>query len=739
MKTHSKKKRNPRELLNQGGIILALALFIVLLTQDVFFTVTPLKKLEYSTLDMRFQRRGTTTIPPESLKVIILDISESSIKALPDRFPWPHWYYAHVLRNLKRAGALGVGIDVTFDQPDANNPKSDQEMIEAIRETKILALAGKTEIASEIYSIQEKDYGNIFYGADSSIGIVYVPHDEDGLLRRYTPIVATRNAGEMERQDRFPTLSFAVLNKVYHQPPSVTAEDLPGEFLYMGKHIPKADDATIYVNYYGPNNTFKHIPFSDVIDDSSFQTVDEKNIGADVNTFDDPDIPGYLQSGYFKNKIVLIGSTMPEDHDLFPVPIGLGKRVGDNLMYGVEIHANVIENVLDNNFLTREPKWIDTVFIFLLTGLTFSVVSIIKHAKMRYHAINEIIGVGFVFAEWGAIIYVSLHLFEGSNYVTIVTNPMYAVGLGYLGATVYNYLIERRQKNLIKNMFTQYLNPAVVNQLVENPDSLRLGGERKKLTVFFSDIASFTSLSEKLSPENLVALLNEYLSAMTEIIFAHGGTLDKFEGDAIMAFWGAPIEQPDHALRACKASLKMQEELVLIRERWKKEGKPDLYVRIGLNTGDMLVGNMGGAGRFDYTVIGDNVNLASRLEGANKQYKSSIMMGQATYEEIKSHVIARELDMLVVVGKTEPVKVYELFGLTENGIAPEVTKFLQLYHNGLQLHRQQKWEEAISSFEQSLTLRPGDYPAQIYIERSRLYQMAPPPENWDGVFKLTSK
>ena len=724
-------------MVNQAGIIFCLALLIVLFTQDMFFTVTPVKKMENSTLDMRFQRRGALPVPQESLKVIIVDISDASLKALPHNYPWPHSYYAHVLRNLKRAGVLAVGIDITFGQPDAEDPKRDQEMIDAIRETKILALAGKTEIVNSQYSIQEKDFGNIFYRADSSIGIVYLPADDDAIYRRYQPMDAARDANT-DRLILLPSLSFSVLNKAYHLPPSATPKDRPGEFFYNGKPIPKADDATMYINFYGPNYTFKHIPFADVIDDSSFQTVDEKNAGADINMFDDPDI-GYLGNGFFKNKIVLIGSTMPEEKDIFSVPISQGKRAGDNTMDGVEIHANVIQNVLDNNFLSREPQWIDILAIFLFTALTYTVVTEIKRLKLRFQGLNEIFGAGFVFIEWGAIVFVSLRLFERSNYVAIVTNPMLAVGLGYIGATVYNYLHERKQKTIIKNMFTQYLNPAVVNQLVENPDTLRLGGERKTLTVFFSDIAGFTSLSEKSTPEGLVALLNEYLSAMTEIIFAHAGTLDKFEGDAIMAFWGAPIDQADHALRACKASLKMQEELVSIRKRWKAEGKPDLYVRIGLNSGEMLVGNMGGASRFDYTVIGDSVNLASRLEGENKQYKSSIMIGQSTYEHVKDSVIARELDLLIVVGKTKPVTVYELIGLKETGVAQELSKFLELYHEGLRLHRLQKWDDAIACFEQALKIKPDDYPAQIYIERSRLYQAAPPPENWDGVFVLKSK
>ncbi|HLX12658.1 MAG TPA: adenylate/guanylate cyclase domain-containing protein, partial [Bacteroidota bacterium] len=470
----------------------------------------------------------------------------------------------------------------------------------------------------------------------------------------------------------------------------------------------------------------------------SFTTTDEASTGEQVNLFDDPDI-GYLQSGFFKNKIVLIGSRMPEDHDLFTVPIGQGKQSGDNLMYGVEVHANMIQQVLDNNFLYREPAWVDILAIFFFSAVTSLAVTKFKTIKFRFQAASEVLSAGFVLLELTGIAACTIKLFNNANYVALVSGPSLAIVFGYLGATVHNYIVERKQKALIKGMFTQYLNPHVVNELVEHPERLRLGGQRKELTIFFSDIVGFTSISEKLQPEGLVSLLNEYLSAMTHIIFDNEGTLDKFEGDAVMAFWGAPIDQPDHALRACQASLEMQAELVRIRERWKAEGKPDIAARIGLNTGEVLVGNMGGAGRFDYTVIGDSVNLASRLEGANKQYKSKIMIGQTTYKHVEKEVVARELDMIQVVGKTEPVTVYELLGLTSDGTPENLQEFLGIYAESLVLYRKREFEKAIAGFEKGMKLIPDDYPAQIYIERSRLYQMSPPPNDWNGVFVLRSK
>jgi adenylate cyclase len=278
-----------------------------------------------------------------------------------------------------------------------------------------------------------------------------------------------------------------------------------------------------------------------------------------------------------------------------------------------------------------------------------------------------------------------------------------------------------------------------VNELIAHPEKMRLGGERRELTVLFSDIAGFTTFSEKLPPEELVLVLNEYLSAMTEIVFNNDGTLDKYEGDAVMAFWGAPIELDNNALHACTAALEMQEKLVHIREKWSAEGKPNVQVRIGLNTGEMVVGNMGGTGKFDYTVIGDSVNLGSRLEGANKQYGTYIMASERTQELVKERFVFRELDLLVVKGKTKPIKVFELIGRKNDSVSPKKISAIEQYTIGLNLYRQKKFSEAIEKFNEALSIEPDDQPSRLYIERSQLYLTNPPPEEWNGVFILKTK
>jgi adenylate cyclase len=728
--------KKPRGVhLTQAGLSLALAVLVILFTQDFLFELSPLRRLELSTLDFRFSLRGPLPVPQESLKVVILEITEESFKSLPARWPWPAAYYARSVRNLQHAGAAAVGIDIVFSEPDKHGKESAEDFRNAIRETNICVLAGKLEVSSEHQTITRGDenYNNVYFDVDSSIGIVNVVRDADGVLRRYVPYWYHQGTERL-----IPTLAFACLNKVFSQSPFAVAEYTPDAFLYEGRVIPKVDNISMLINYYGPDGMFPRVKFSDVIDDHEFTTVEEAESGEPINTFDDPDF-GYLLSGYFNGKVVLIGSTMPEDKDEFPVSLAKGGRAGHNLMYGVEIHANVIQNVLDRNFLKKQSKWSEVLSIVVLCSLAFFITAKIKELKFRKQAVGEVVGALAVVLGLFVVFFVSYLLFAHYNYVTAVTSPTLALIVGFVGATTYNYVTERKQKVLIKGMFSQYVNPTFVNELVAHPEKLRLGGERKELTVLFSDIAGFTTIAERMSPENLVALLNDYLSIMTDIVFATGGTLDKYEGDAIMAFWGAPIPQEDHALRACRAALEMQKAIIRIRERWEREGKPSISVRIGLSTGEMVVGNMGGSRKFDYTVIGDSVNLGSRLEGANKEYGTSIMMSQKTYERVKNLVIARELDLLVVKGKTEPIAVYELVGLANDAISAEYHDFLNHYNLGLQHYRNRRWREAIEHFQHALKIAPDDYPSQMYISRIRAYEESPPPPEWNGVFVLKTK
>jgi adenylate cyclase len=303
---------------------------------------------------------------------------------------------------------------------------------------------------------------------------------------------------------------------------------------------------------------------------------------------------------------------------------------------------------------------------------------------------------------------------------------------------MFRYFITERARRAVKGVFENFMDPKVVQEVLKDPDDIKLGGEEKEITVYFSDIEKFSTISEKLQPTELIELLNEYLSEMTDLILDHGGFLDKYIGDAIVAAFGAPLPQPDHAVRACLATIDNQKRLTELNEKFKAEGGLHIKARIGLNSGTVLVGNVGSAHRLSYTVIGDEVNLGARLEAANKYYGTYTMISERTYELAKDHIEVRELDLLRVVGKQKPVKVFELID-RKGEIQEAKREVLDLYEEGLREYRKREWQKAISFFQKALDKDPNDGPSLTYVERCKLYEQEPPPVDWDGVYILTAK
>jgi adenylate cyclase len=729
-------KKNVLPLLIKIAIGIGIGVLVVLLTQDLLFEIGFIKQIDYLTIDYRFQIRYERQKESGQLKdlknagdVVIVGISESDSKALPESFPFPRSYYAHLIENLQRAGVRAIGIDITLES--LRDSATDAYLDEVLSKYDNIVLAVKSEetTGGGKYYLRstERTYGNVFYKPGRRVGIVSIAgKDRDDVARRYLPMMSI---GDFLT----PTFSFAALNVAFGLPDTAVVDYDEEAFILKDRRIPKFDHISFLMSYYGPSETFRYIPFSEVIDDSSFQTKDEIELEEEINMFDESTM------SLLKGKIVLIGSTMAEERDIHATP--MQNPDGSVFMNGVEIHATAIQNVLDGNYIVRADRTVEIVLILFLSLVSFLIILRIKQIKLRYVAVLEIGAVLLVALLIFGIFEIAVLSFTNNNTLINIVNPSLAVILAYFGTAVYQYLQERQQKALIKNVFSHYISAAVVNELVNNPEKAKLGGDRRELTVFFSDIAGFTSISEMFSnkPEGLVELLNEYLDEMTAIILKHEGTLDKYEGDAIMAFWGAPIPQKDHALRTCSAALEMQKRLAQLRPVWKKAGKPPLEVRCGINTGVMIVGNMGGRDRFDYTVIGDSVNLASRLEGANKQYGSNIMISDFTYQHVKGKVVVRELDLIQVKGKTEPVKVWELLGLAGMPLTDAQKQSLELYEEGLKLYRGRSWEEAIAYFTQAKELDPTCRAADIYVQRASLYQLNPPPEDWNGVFVMTTK
>jgi len=417
-------------------------------------------------------------------------------------------------------------------------------------------------------------------------------------------------------------------------------------------------------------------------------------------------------------KIVLVGDTSEVSHDIFTSPIGE--------VYGIEFLADTIYTLM-NNAPIRPAGDFTEILVFAVLFIAFVLVTMIpKYENALFFLIIAL------YVAFGFYMYV---------YHGIAFSMSYSLIACFLTTGIINlylFMMERKQKGFIKGAFSQYLSPTVIDQIVENPDMLQLGGEKREMTPFFSDIQGFSTISEGLTPEELVQLLNEYLTAMCDIVSSYHGTIDKFEGDAIIAFWGAPLELPDHATIACHAAIDMQKKNEEMRKTLREQNRPMLYTRIGMSSGPVVVGNMGSADRMDYTMMGDVVNLAARLEGVNKFYQTFTMIPQSTYELAKDDIDTRQLDIIRVVGKKEPISVYEVLE-RKNQTSSEKSGVVEKYLKALKLYEERNFADASKEFEKVLAIDPDDGPSLTYVKRCGVFLETPPEKDWDGVYTFTEK
>jgi adenylate cyclase len=537
--------------------------------------------------------------------------------------------------------------------------------------------------------------------ADSG-GFFTVLPDPDGVIRRYRTAAGVGGV-------TFPALGVALLARVAGKDgvPApivpVGAEGAP-ETLQQVRigdafSLDVDDLGRVPLNYYGPYRTFPAWSATDVLH-------------------------GRIPPEEMKGKIVVVGATAAGTWDQRVTPF-------DDIAPGVITHATFVENVLRRELLEKSGA----IFVLeLVLMLAVSVGLAWVFAKVTsFAAVPALLVAG---VTWGGVAILAL---GRGNVVLALGMPLAQMLTMFLAATSYRFFSEEREKRRARETFSRFLAPAIVEDVLAEGGAVQLGGEKRVLTVLFSDIRGFTSISEKLDPHVLLELLNEYLTPMTEIIVSdHQGTLDKYIGDAIMAFWGAPQEQPDHALRACRAALTMIERLGTLRAKWKERGLPDIDIGIGINTGPMSVGFVGSQDRFyNYTVLGDAVNLASRLEGANKEYGTRMILGPSTYQEVRDQVVVRELDLVRVKGKREPVHIYELLAVAPG--PPELAAFVERFRWGLSAYTAQRWDEAIARFREADELRGGDPTSRKYVERCEAMRRAPPGPEWDGVFQMKTK
>jgi adenylate cyclase len=433
-----------------------------------------------------------------------------------------------------------------------------------------------------------------------------------------------------------------------------------------------------------------------------------------------------FRSGTFRDKIVLVGASATGIGDLRTPPYG-------GIDYpGLEVHANVIDNMLNNGFLIRGAhQEILDLLLILIFGIPLGTAMALVSPRWMWFGLALLLPFGF-------LIYVSFVRGYWLNF----TLPAGTLTANVMLVSLYRALVEEKEKRKVRSAFGQYLSPEVIRRLLVNPQLVE--PRKTEITVMFSDIRGFTTISEKLDAQDLALFLNGYLSDMTKIVFDTQGTLDKYIGDAVMAFWGAPFEEADHAANACRASLAMMKTVRAMQKQWETEGKPKLDIGIGLNSGPASVGNMGSALRYGYTALGDTVNLSSRLEGLNKEYGTHILVNETTHAQVKhAGFLFRELDIIRVKGKLQPVTIYELVGrlleLEQDPTFGELRQRLQDFAAARELYRRRDWEQAQYAFQEILDRAPDDGPSRMYWKRCQEYLFDEPPVGWDGVFTMTHK
>ena len=659
----------------------------------------------------------------DDIRLILLD--QNSLDWAKDEsgltWPWPREIYGAIVSYCKRSKVKALAFDVLFTEPSSYGVEDDAAFGNAASELGRLATAvflGKssgsaTRWPSEIPPPALKINGlknwlnpqnspeiafprasmpiNELAFNSAVLSNVHLDPDPDGIYRR------VKLFGVFDDKI-LPSLG---LGAYLAADPKVQFK-IEAEKLKIGEQIIPIDrQGNVILRYRGPSGTHKAYSAAAVLQSEIRILSGEEPTIQDKNTF--------------KDKYVLFGFSAPGLYDLRSAPVG-------GVYPGVEIQATILDNFLSGDFMRKIPWELTVTLVLIMAIACATAISFFSST------------IGSTTAS--AIFIISPILFAVGSYVHGSWLPLFvqetAVVSSIALALAVNYTTEGRQKRFIKGAFKQYLSPAVIEQLIQNPDKLKLGGERRVLSIFFSDLEGFTSISEGLAPEDLTALLNDYLSAMTEIIQDEDGTVDKYEGDAIIAFWNAPLEVPEHAIRAVRTALRCQAGLANLRPEFKKRVGKDMFMRIGINTGPAVVGNLGSHTRFDYTVLGDSVNLAARLEGANKQFGTYTMISQSTLDMLENTLAVRELARVVVVGRKEPVTVYEPMFFEDYN---DRKNMFETFSNGLQLFYQGDISKALEIFSSIQDIDPA---AAAYAQKIKIL-LETPPEKWQGVWIMTGK
>ena len=739
-------------------------------------------RLEYDSLDLRFQLRGKWKPDP---RIVIVDIDQHSQEVL-GRWPFSRHSDAQLIDALHEDGARVAAFDVTFSQPDKSAAPL-RELFAQLEQKKKKGEPISPELLKEIKHLEEQyNYDKEFAAAVKGFGgvvlgnyFLYTPSDIQGVtpeeLNRYADLLAffpfpqvrpepsakadpdsfVRMIEHYQDLDLLPlgaeanieALTEAVMSEkggtgffnvvtdpdtvVRHAPLALpygrdpdrktwdlyASMDVQALRIYLGltndqtvlnygaagvtsiefgSHISVHPDdiSRLLVNYHGPTRTYPYVSFADVVQRK-------------------------FPAGTFKDKIVLVGASATGIGDLRATPFG-------SLDYpGVEIHANVIDNILNQQFLVRHgPQYRADFAAILFFGLPFGILLALVPPRWLLSSLVLLAGFmgmvywAFLYGWWLNLIVPSVVLIANSGFVAL-----------------YRVLVEEAEKRKVRGAFGQYVSPEVIRRLLEEPESVK--PRKTSITVLFSDIRGFTTISESLDAQEMADLLNDYLTEMTRIIFSNRGTLDKYIGDAVMAFWGAPFAEAGHSDRCCQTALAMLDRLAELQSAWREKGKPALEIGVGINTGTASVGNMGSELRYGYTAIGDAVNLASRLEGLNKEYGTRVLISESTYITLqRPDLLVRELDLIRVKGKLLPVTIYEVVSNQVNGERAELVK---LFSKAREAYKVRDWRIARNHFEDVLHHWPNDGPTRVFLGRCDEYLAEEPPADWEGVYIMKHK
>jgi len=695
--------------------ILSKFIIVVLLTL-LAGDIPLIRNFGLKSLDRQFHRHADPAAA--SRKIVLVEVDQASLDHFEQdniAFPWPRSLYNPIIRYATGAGAKAVLFDILFNNISPYGLAVDEQFAGAIRDSGRVGLAAafvSRKNATPDAALAER-FGVAFEGAapaalkknrvsaplpaileaTAHIGTVIFEPDPDGVYRRVAPGVVY---GGRLVPSLFAIPAFA----------GAATVRFSGEGLALGKRvIPLDKEGRMIINYTGPRGSYPRYPAAAVI-----SSMMQEQMGQT------PDIPKEA----FKDAVVIVGYTAPGLFDLKPNPLS-------PVSPGIEIYAAALDTILaDRHIRIMDPA---SLYALAFAGALAVAAGVLLVPYVAGSAAIALI-VGWV------LLLLCDRAFAGGLWVNLVPLESAAL-LSLIGAAVWRYQTEGKQKRQIHKAFAHYVSPAVVTQMLAEPGRLGLGGEKRKLTLLFSDLEGFTTLSERLDAHELVSILNEYTTLMADTITSFDGTLDKYIGDAVMAFWGAPLDSDDQAVNACRSALSGLEQLDAMSARLVSEGLTPVNMRIGLNTGECVVGNMGSAARFDYTALGDPVNQAARLEGLNKFYGTRILAAEPTWREVKDEMIGREIDFLKVKGKDEPVRVYEI--MAEKGReTPGQARLIERYNQALAAYKERRWDEVIALAGPVLD-EVNDGPTRVLLERAQKFMATPPPPDWDGSYKHTSK